>query len=96
MPVINHTLVYTFTCSLCPATGSRSGTMGDIGQSPRLPEGWTWAVRPRPFLPDSHKSAVQLGSGSGESSEPLIYLCRTCTKRVEDATTPHPDKRKGL
>jgi hypothetical protein len=39
---------------------------------------------------------VQLGSGSGESSEPLIYLCRTCTKRVEDATTPHPDKRKGL
>jgi hypothetical protein len=39
---------------------------------------------------------VQLGSGSGESSEPLIYLCRTTTPRLYAPTTPHPDKRKGL
>lgn len=94
MPIVHHTLILRYSCTLCPNEAELRGTPSDLGSNPRLPEGWTWAVRPRPYLPDTHKAPTQLGQASGELCEPLIFCCPTCTRRIEDAMTPLPSMRK--
>lgn len=93
MPYIREVLTRYFVCSLCPVTGTDSGETKHMQNPGRLPAGWTWAVRPRHALNLIQSPPTLLGMASGDPTEPLLYLCPTCTKRVDDAMTPHPERK---
>ena len=92
MPIIREILTRFFDCSLCPTKGEVSGDPRYIQPNPRLPDGWSWTLRPRLFLPDTERASSTLSVD--RFSENVVYCCSACTRRIEDALTPHPDKRK--